>query len=218
MIKVKDDLTGMVFGRLTVLKQIEDHVFPSGQHHSRWLCECSCQDHNIIEVVGSNLKRGNTTSCGCVYKEMLPTLNKTHGDSRRERLYTIWANMKARCFNPNSKDYKAYGGRGITVCQEWKDNYVAFKKWAIQNGYDNKLTIDRIDVNKDYEPSNCRWTDMVVQENNRTNNHMLEFGGESHTILEWSRITEINPNTICTRLRRGWSIQKTLTIKPKGDV
>lgn len=213
MVKVKDDLVGRVFGRLTVLKQVEDHIQPSGQHQAQWLCECNCSEHNKIKVIGSNLKRGNTNSCGCIYKETRQVINKTHGDSQRERLYTIWANMKSRCFNKNNKDYEVYGGRGITICEEWKEDYVAFKEWALSNGYNNNLTIDRINVDKNYSPSNCRWVDMVTQENNRTNNHMLDFNGEYHTVQEWSRITGINASTLYTRLSRGWSVEKTLTTK-----
>lgn len=213
MVKVKESLVGQVFGRLTVLEQVEDHVLPSGQHQAQWLCECSCSEHNRIKAIGSNLNRGNTSSCGCLYKETRRTINKTHGDSRRKRLYTIWANMKSRCFNKNNDDYETYGGRGITVCEEWKEDYVEFKEWALNNGYNNSLTIDRINVDKNYNPSNCRWVNMVTQENNRTNNHMLDLNGESHTVQEWSRITGINANTLYTRLSRGWSIEKALTTK-----
>lgn len=213
VVKVKDNLVGRVFGRLTVLKQVEDHIQPSGQHQAQWLCECNCSERNKIKVIGSNLKRGNTNSCGCIYKETRQVINKTHGDSQRERLYTIWANMKSRCFNKNNKDYEVYGGRGITICEEWKEDYVAFKEWALSNGYNNNLTIDRINVDKNYSPSNCRWVDMVTQENNRTNNHMLDFNGEYHTVQEWSRITGINASTLYTRLSRGWSVEKTLTTK-----
>lgn len=135
------DLTGKRFGRLIVIK--ENGRTKSGS--KLWLCQCDC-GKSVIASQG-NLKRGNTMSCGCIMQ--------IHGESRT-RLYSIWRHMKHRCTNINDKDYNYYGGKGIKVCKDW-DNYENFRDWAVSSGYDDTLTIDRINPNKDYEPNNCRW-------------------------------------------------------------
>lgn len=126
------------------------------------------------------------------------------------RLYGIWTGIKTRCFNPNDKKYHVYGGRGISLCDEWKSDFKSFAKWSLENGYEENLSIDRIDSNKNYEPSNCRWTDMKVQQNNRTNNHLVILNGETHTVMEWSRIIGVNHRTICNRLKKGYSPEQAL--------
>ena len=129
------------------------------------------------------------------------------------RLYHIWNGLNGRCNNPNNKDYPDYGGRGIKVCQEWRtaDN---FFKWAKESGYADDLSIDRIDNNKDYCPTNCRWMPMSKQQRNKRNNKLIEFNGETHCIAEWAEITGIASQTINSRLRYGWTIDEALTIKP----
>lgn len=127
------------------------------------------------------------------------------------RLYGIWAGMKTRCFNPNEKKYKCYGGRGIGMCDEWKNDFTSFALWAVGNGYSESLSIDRINPNEGYNPQNCRWCDMKTQQNNRTNNHRLEYNGETHTIAEWAKITGIKRHTIDQRIRYGWTIERILT-------
>lgn len=122
--------------------------------------------------------------------------------------------MRQRCSNENNNRYKNYGGRGITVCDDWKDNFQAFYEWAIKNGYRENLTLDRKNPNKNYEPNNCRWITQKEQQNNKTNNRFLEYKGEKHTLGEWSEITGIKLATIWARLDRGWSIEKTLTTVP----
>lgn len=151
------NLTGMRFGKLTVLRKVKNHG-----RRTAWLCACDCGDK--VEVVTDSLRSGNTKSCGCLHGE-------THGCSD-DRLYNVWCTMKARCDNPNSEKYADYGGRGIKVCEEWHDSFTSFMKWAIENGYDydaprNACTIDRINVNGDYEPSNCRWADAKTQARNQ---------------------------------------------------
>ena len=153
-----------------------------------------------------------------------------HGCARRNgstRLYKVWRNMKVRCDNPNCKEYKYYGGRGISVCEEWND-FIEFQKWAYANGYDEnakrgECTLDRIDVNKNYEPSNCRWVNMKVQCNNRrlwgtnTHNHKMitwTYKGETHTVREWSEITGIDNKILRTRKHKGWNIERILTTPP----
>ena len=139
------DLTGQRFGRLTVLER----AGTDSRREAVWRCICTCG--NEIYVQGHHLRCGNTQSCGCLRVDTATT----HGESR-SRLYHIWFGMKTRCYNPNTKDFKNYGGRGITVCPEWLYDFPAFQKWAIANGYRDDLTIDRIDNDKGYSPDNCR--------------------------------------------------------------
>lgn len=130
---------------------------------------------------------------------------------RYTRLYRIWNHIKDRCLNPKSDAFKHYGARNISICSEWKQDISIFYKWAIENGYNDNLTIDRIDNNGNYEPSNCRWVDIKTQANNKRNNHLITYNNETHTLAEWGRITNINPITINKRLSIGWSINKALT-------
>ena len=127
----------------------------------------------------------------------------SYSQKDNQKIYKVWSGIKQRCFNPNSNRYKNYGGRGISICDEWKNSFETFCKWALENGYKEGLSIDRIDHEKNYEPSNCRWTDEITQQNNRTNNTLYEYEGETHTLTEWSRIKGIKPKTFCTRWRRG---------------
>lgn len=140
-----------------------------------------------------------------------------HGDAKRgqvKRLYRIWANMISRCNNPNKPDYQYYGERGVRVCDEWMD-YSVFQIWSINNGYSNDLTLDRINVNQNYCPENCRWATIKTQQNNKRSNHRLEFNGENHTISEWAEILNINRTVIKDRLKAGWSVEETLTTPVK---
>ena len=200
-----EDLTGQKFGRWTVIKQAERNE----RRHIYWLCKCECG--NEARVTTGSLKSGNSKSCGCLRTEKTIKRSTIHG-LRNTRLNYIWRGMKNRCYNPNSKKYPIYGGRGIIVCDEWKNNFKSFYNWAKNNGYKENLTIDRINVNGNYEPSNCRWATAKEQANNRTNSHVLTFNNETHTLSEWSRITGICRLTLFTRLKRGWSIKRALTI------
>lgn len=134
-----------------------------------------------------------------------------HGDTGK-RLYNIWSTMKQRCKNPNTINYSIYGKKGIKVCDEWEKDYNAFKFWAMNNGYSEEMTLDRIDGSKNYEPSNCRWVKWDVQQNNRNNNHIIEFNGEVHTLSQWARIVNVSPKTLSRRIvDKHWSIEKALT-------
>ena len=137
---------------------------------------------------------------------------------RKSKLYKVWIEMKNRCNNKNNKCYKNYGARNIKVCNDWEQNYLIFYNWAIENGYDEKAkrgvyTLDRIDTNKNYEPNNCRFITIQEQQNNRTNNHFLEYKGERHTVSEWGRILDIDKMTIFTRLNKGLPVEKALCKK-----
>ncbi len=152
------DLTGKKFHRLTPVKYLGN---------CKWLCQCDCG--NTINVFTQNLKRNNTKSCGCLNKELASQRMTTHGKGN-SRIYHIYHGMKERCYTKSNSCYKNYGGRGIKVCDEWLHDFMAFYKWSMNNGYDDSLTIDRIDVNGNYEPKNCRWVTNIEQQRNKRNN------------------------------------------------
>lgn len=159
------NLTGQKFGCLTVISRSVDHIQPSGTKRAKWLCRCECG--NNVEVTGINLRRGKTKSCGCITKDLNRRRRGTfHGESHT-KLYHVWSQMIQRCTNPKQKKYPIYGGRGITVCEEWKYSYLRFRNWAMTNGYAEGLSIDRIDVDGNYEPSNCRWATSLEQAANK---------------------------------------------------
>lgn len=179
------DLTGKTINNLFVIKRVEN----TKSGNTRWLCKCICGKEFITN--GTAIRIGHTKSCGCLRKEKTSGKNcilYKHG-LYRTRLYKTWHNMIQRCSNKNNIHFKNYGGRGIKVCDDWKNDFLSFYNWAINNGYKDNLTIDRIDVNGNYEPSNCRWVTMKEQSNNRTSNHLITFNNETHNMMEWSKIT-----------------------------
>jgi len=196
------DLTGNTFGRLTVIERAEN----AGKT-TRWKCQCECGAETIVRQ--PDLKSGRTSSCGCLFSEQLAARNSKHGLSNT-KLCSTWRAMKGRCYNPNCRAFKNYGGRGIGVCDEWRNDLEAFYNWSMANGYQDNLSIDRIDVNGDYSPNNCRWTTKIVQANNTRSNHLLEYEGRTQTIAEWSREVGIKQHTIVRRLNLGWSVEKAL--------
>lgn len=196
-----NDLTGQKFGRLTV----ESFAGKNSRRYATWLCQCDCGNKTV--VCGSDLRSGNTKSCGCYHDEVSRDRHKRHGMCHT-KLYYVWVGMRGRCFNPNNKSYKNYGGRGITVCDEWKDSFSAFYDWALSNGYKDGLSIDRIKNNSDYSPENCRWTTQKVQNNNRRSNHFIEFNGETHTISEWAAKLGLTNRTLEKRISKGEPIEK----------
>lgn len=192
------NLIGKRFGRLVVIEEAGRDKFGEVQ----WLCRCDCGNSKTSS--GSRLRKGKCTSCGCYQKEAIVRAKKKHG-MFGTRIYNIWSSMLQRCTNPNNAKFKNYGGRGISVCDDWSNSFEAFYEWSMSNGYADNLTIDRIDVNGNYEPSNCRWIGMIDQENNRTNNVLITIGGVTKTRTEWCRINGIRPQTACQRIRYGWN-------------
>lgn len=198
------DLLGQRFGRLLVVSKSEERC-NSG---IKWNCLCDCG--NSVCVPGLNLRCGDTRSCGCLQKEMVAARMTSHGATvgrKRDRLYGVWAGMLTRTRNPNADNYKYYGGRGISVCDDWL-RYENFRDWALNNGYDDmadhgKCTIDRVDDDGDYCPNNCRWVSASVQANNQRSNKLLTYNGETHNIKEWSVKLNINYSTLKKYVRNG---------------
>lgn len=199
------DISGQKFGRLTALYRLHNYH----KKGTYWLCICECG--NFTEIWLPNLQRGASKSCGCLQREQATKANRTHKKSNTH-LYYIWRSMRYRCYNKHTKAYKNYGGRGIAVCSEWKDNFMAFYNWSMANGYNDNLTIDRIDNDKNYSPNNCRWVDRKQQGRNRRSNILITINGETHCLIEWCEILGLKYNTVNTRIRRGWCIEKALEL------
>lgn len=172
-----------------------------------WNCICRCGKEFCTS--GSAIKSGKTKSCGCFQKQQVKKSNSTHGGSNT-LLYKIWRTMKVRCENPKSEKFTRYGGRGIKICSEWQD-FSVFRDWAIENNYSDELSIDRINNDGDYTPSNCRWVTMKVQARNTSRNRWIELNGVRKTLAEWSELTGLKRKTISGRLDRGWTVEKALT-------
>lgn len=210
-------IEGQKYGKLTIIKEVS----PIGSKR-RILCKCDCG--NIKEYSMDRVIHGRTRSCGCLRNEMFLTHRNNNGTSkypkeaRESKLLGIWYSMKERCYTKNSSGYRKYGEKGITICDEWKNDFMAFYNWALANGYSDKLTIDRIDYRGNYEPSNCRWADIRTQANNKSNVRKYEYNGELHTMTEWSEIMNINYGALWERLNvLGWSIEKALTTPVRDD-
>lgn len=201
---------GVPYSRLTVIEKAGQYVSPGGLKEPLWLCECGCSEHTRLTLRGSQIRSGQTKSCGCLKTEAFQNVITKHGFGDKENLYGHWLNMRFRCNSPAYEKYDCYGGRGISICAEW-DDYAIFREWALNNGYKEGLTLDRIDVNGNYEPNNCRWVTWKTQQNNKRNNHYLTYNGVTHTMKEWSEIRGINYGTLKGRINNyGWSIGRAL--------
>lgn len=183
--------TGDRFGYLTIIKEVESDRHNYGGLIRRFECKCDC-GNIVIERLSTLRRRKDNISCGCI-----KTGFHTHSDTHT-RIYGCWQSMKDRCLNPNCKAYKYYGGRGIKICDEWY-NYELFRDWALENGYTEDLTIDRLDVNGNYEPSNCRWATMSEQQQNKRDSRLLMFKGVTKHVVEWSKETGVPAQTIWKR-------------------
>lgn len=197
---MKQNLVGKRFGKLLVIKELDE------RRNNGVLWECVCECGGKAKRTTGELNAGRRLTCGC-----MPTGSMgAWRNGKREKLYVIWCDIIQRCFDKNLKNYHRYGGRGITICDEWRHDYPAFRSWALSNGYKEGLSIDRINNNGNYEPNNCRWTTMVVQSRNKENTVFLFHNGERKPLMEWSESLGIKQSTIRERIRRGWEIEKAL--------
>lgn len=194
------DLAGERFGKWTVLEKRNKAT--SGNY--KWLCRCSCG--NEVEVDGNSLRSGKST--GCRRCAVPHNRTKYTGDP----IQTIWAGMKQRCYDPNQNRYNIYGGRGILIYQKWLDDPTKFYEWAYSNGYKEGLSIERVDNDKGYIPSNCKFIPLSKQAENRRTNNYIELNGKTKTLSKWCRDLGMNRGTVRGRLRRGWTVEEAFYI------
>lgn len=219
------DLSGQKFVRWLVIDRAEDYVFfdKTGKRkiQTQWNCLCDCGNKSICR--GNQLKSKNTQSCGCLKKELhdmrisKSIVPQNHGKGRR--IYRIYSNMKQRCYNSNTPTYEYYGGKGVYICDDWlnkKNGFINFYDWSMNNGYSEKLTIDRINVDKNYSPDNCRWVDMETQANNKTTSCFVKINNEIKTVKQWCDFYNLSYSAVRGRINQyGWSVKKALEI-PKA--
>lgn len=192
------DLTGLAFGRWSVLRRSASLL--------KWTCRCSCGLEKDVD--GRSLRRG--LSKGCIKCHTATAPRRTHGE-KRTRLYTVWCRMIARCENPNEAAYPRYGGRGITICAAWRQDFVSFRDWALSNGYAENLTIDRIDNSRGYHPDNCRWSTYAEQNRNYSRNRYVAFRGENILVCDLALRVGLPQDVLKNRiLRYGWPIEEAI--------
>lgn len=200
---------GDVFGRLTVisLHHTKKYTNPSGinKNIEYYLCKCECG--NMIITSKDHLKRGRTRSCGCLFSE-----THTKHNIRHTRIYRIWCLMKSRCYSKNSNSYYNYGARGIRICKEWKENPMAFYDWAVANGYKDNLSIDRIDNNGNYEPSNCKWSTKQEQNKNQRRTRLITYKGQKKCLADWEKELGFTKGKLGYRIRNGWPLEKAFEL------
>jgi hypothetical protein len=207
----------MNLSKLTIIRSIGDYVSPKGQKDTQWECLCDCGKVVVVRQSRLRSKTRPTLSCGCLRGRRSgdnhPSI--THGESRT-RLYSIWHGMKDRCNNSYNDKNKDYHGKGIKVCKEWSDSFESFRNWALGVGYNDTLTIDRLDSNGDYEPNNCRFTSMKIQQNNRSNNKLISAWGETKTMADWLRDERclVGRETLKTRLKTWDSVEDSIGTSP----
>jgi hypothetical protein len=201
------DLSGQRFSRLLVIARVP------GTPRTAWTCRCDCGHESIVR--SSNLKRGLVRSCGCLRNEKAAARHLTHGESRRRsqkinssREYRSWSAMKTRCYNAKQSSFENYGGRGITICDRWRESFPAFvaDMGRCPSGY----SLDRIDVDGHYEPGNCRWAPTLQQANNTRANHRVEWNSRTLTVSEWERELGFRAGTLKRRLLLGWTVERAM--------
>ena len=206
------DLTGQRFGNLVVVGVASKFDLPPTKSKSK-VFECLCDCGKRVFARSSLLKNGDKKSCGCIdhsiWSETAKRVHSTHNLSKT-KLYHIWVGIKDRCYNKNNKDFKHYGAKGVCVSDIWRNDFVCFYKWAYNNNYCDGLSIDRIDNNGNYEPSNCRWITIKEQQNNKSSNIIYEYNGEKLTQSQLCRKYNINLRTFRYRFNKGMSIDKCL--------
>lgn len=192
---------GMKFGLLTIIS-----FSHKNSEHKYWNCICDCGNTKIVKQ--KFLVSGTTKSCGCLANSN----GKKHG-MYGSRIYRIYRGMWSRCHYTDKEEYKCYGGRGIQVCEEWldkKDGFTNFYNWSMENGYSDTLSIDRIDVNGNYCPENCRWVDTKTQSTNKTTTKYITFNNQTKALCEWAKLSGNSRTVISTRLKRGWSVEDAI--------
>ena len=201
------DLTGKKFNKLLVLYKTKKDK----NGHYYWKCKCDCG--NEKEILGTHLLQGTIKSCGCYNSEQVSKRAKTKQIIPNKRIRHIWELMKSRCYNNKNISFKNYGDRGIKICDEWldkKNGLINFYNWSMENGYREDLSIDRIDIDGNYEPSNCRWVSWKKQCNNKRNNIKIKYNGESENVCYFIQKYSLNKFAIYSRLRKGWSIKDAI--------
>lgn len=202
------DLTGQRFGRLVAEEKADRPINKNGKMRTRWKCRCDCGNECV--VLTESLVGGRTTSCGCYRDECRKKNSYRHGLTKT-RIYNIWSNMKARCYKKSEKCYFRYGGRGIKVCDEWKNDFVVFYEWAKTSGYKDDLTIERIDVNGNYCPENCCWIPANEQARNRRPTlKTTDKDGRERYVMDIAKEIGIPMNIVRGRLYDGWEIEQAL--------
>lgn len=202
------DITGQRYGRLIAVKRVENRVSKSGKIRARWLCKCDCGKEKVILL--DDLRSGHTNSCGCLGEESRRNSSRTHGMAKT-RLYVEWSSMKSRCYNKRNKSYNRYGGRGIAVCDEWRNSFENFRNWALKNGYNDILTIERKDVNGNYCPGNCCWISQKQQaKNRRTTLRTTDKNGNEAYAMDIAKENGISMNIVIARKNNGWNLDKAL--------
>ena len=199
------DVIGHKFGMLTVLSFSHKK---KNRHYYNVKCDCGNEKVVCLE----DMRVGDTSSCGCFQKKQLKNMATTHGESHT-RLYKIWAGIRKRCYDNNSSRYSYYGARGVKIYSAW-DNFETFKLWSMANGYNDTLSIDRINVDGNYEPTNCRWVNKVVQANNRRTNRYLEYKGVTKSMMDWCRELGLSYYKIRSRIYNyHWSVERAFETK-----
>lgn len=194
------------YGRLKVIEFVKRE-----NSKSYWKCKCDCGNEITLPI--TYLTTGDTKSCGCLRKEMVAKLSKSKSFVKNKRLYNIWIGMRRRCLNNKRNNYKYYGAKGIEICNEWKNNFNNFQNWALNNGYNDYLTIDRINIDNNYEPNNCRWVTKFDQNNNKNGNHKILYEGkEYNTMSSFCREYNINYDKFRQYIRKGYAVDQALNI------
>lgn len=199
------DITGQRYGRLVPLYRVENDKYG----RSAWMCQCDCGTRKVISA--NDMRSGKSRSCGCLEREnrlSIKNRSKRTHQMHNTRIYHIWQGAKNRVFNKRDEHWPDYGGRGITMCKEWASSFECFRDWAFANGYSDDLTIDRIDVNGDYCPDNCRWATKADQQRNKRNNRYYTYNGKTQLIPAWAKEFGVTDSTIRSRIRRGISPEK----------
>lgn len=201
------------FGRWEVLGEGTSRFSKDGKEIKYCICQCQCG--TVREVQLNSLKRGASKSCGCLQREVAAEVQFKHGESF-SRLYRIHGAMKSRCTHASRSDFPHYGGRGITYAPEWED-YETFRDWSLANGYEDHLTLDRIDNNGNYEPNNCRWATVEEQRCNMSSNLRINWAGKEMCLSEWARELGIDYNTLRARIKTyGWRTEEAFTERVKA--